>query len=93
MPIYRFEVSGVVEIVAPNIAQAWRYVRRSGRLREVARVSAGSGGLCPGKPVGRNIDWRQYVLSARSIGGTKRVKYLKPANAELRGRPLADGPA
>ncbi len=83
MPIYRFEVSGVVEVEAPNIAQAWRYIRRSGRLHEVARVSAGSGGTCPDKPIGRNIDWQQYRLSARSLGGTKRVEYLKTPNARV----------
>lgn len=87
MPIYRFRVSGEVEVEAPNIAQAWRYVRKAGRMHEVARVSAGSGTSCPGRPSGRNIHWPW--VSARSVGGTKRVEYLETPNVRVEPDPTA----
>jgi len=82
MPTYKFMVSGIVDVEAPNIAQAWAYIRREGRLREVARISAGSGCHCQHMPSGRNTHWEQYRLSANSVRGSKLIEYVRSAAKE-----------
>lgn len=79
MPKYLFEVSGVVEVEAPNVAQATRYVNLEesmGRLKhETARISAGS--MTHAKiPRGKNYDYSEYRLSARSDKSSKKIKFL-----------------
>lgn len=79
MPKYRFKVSGYVEVEAPNVLQAIRYVNkgieRSKELKdwETVRISAGSGSNCR-PPKGRNIDYSQYWVSVRYIPNTKRIE-------------------
>lgn len=92
MPTYKFMVSGVVEVDAPNVAQAWRFIRQKNGHHEVARISAGSGTHCRVSH-GRNVDLSQYRLSARSVKGTKKIVLLKTPAKKVDCSPQAEQPA
>lgn len=82
MKTYLFKVSGIVRIEAPNIAQAWKYIRQDSRLHEIVRISAGSATMAD-HPWGRNIDYAQYRVSAFAVKDTKQIGYIGTASADL----------
>jgi len=81
MPKYLMEVTGWVEVEAPNVAQAWKYATTvhdlHGKKFPVVTVSAGSMEHCYTEhELSRNVNGSDYMVSVKVVPESLSIKYL-----------------